>query len=137
MIILIEGIKLLSTNQNVKSIYKISIFPLLLLMKISFPSTITDALKISSSFMVSKTNCPFCHEASGILKERNVSFKEYNVDDLSGRESIQKLALEIMNKEKHKTFPMIYLNGKFVGGCDKLKEHYYREDEKENIKDRL
>lgn len=92
------------------------------------PSTITEALKISSNFMVSKTNCPFCVEAAAILNKKDVSFKEYNVDR---EEASRNLAMEIMNKEKHKTFPMIYLNGRFIGGCDRLKEYY---EDKENIK---
>lgn len=58
----------------------------------------------------SKTVCPYCVQAKNYLKQKNINFREVNIEqDDQAREFIQ--------SEGHRTVPQIYLAGKlFVEG---------------------
>lgn len=58
----------------------------------------------------SKTVCPYCVQAKNFLKNKNIGFKEINIEhDLEAREFIM--------TQGHRTVPQIYLNGElFVEG---------------------
>lgn len=58
----------------------------------------------------SKTVCPFCVQAKNYLKQKNINFREVNIEqDDQAREFIQ--------AQGHRTVPQIYLAGKiFVEG---------------------
>ncbi|ELA42024.1 uncharacterized protein VICG_00871 [Vittaforma corneae ATCC 50505] len=87
-----------------------------------------EVLQKNPTIVVTKENCPFCDTAKNTLDKKKVKYLE--IDGMKNQDLVQ----EIVQKEKHKTFPMIYLNGKFIGGNDKLQE-YYRdlESNKENL----
>jgi monothiol glutaredoxin len=56
--------------------------------------------------------CGFSHRVVAILKEHAVEFKDVNVlADQSIREGIKEFA-------NWPTIPQLYIDGKFVGGCD-------------------
>ncbi len=56
--------------------------------------------------------CGFSHKVVAILKEHNVSFQDVNVlADQEVREGIKEFA-------QWPTIPQLYVDGKFVGGCD-------------------
>lgn len=87
-----------------------------------------DVLEKNPTIVVTRENCPFCDTAKKTLDKKGVEYLEID------GENNQDLVQEIVQKEKHKTFPMIYLNGKFIGGNDKLQEHYVDlESNKENL----
>jgi len=54
-------------------------------------------------------SCPFCVRAKGLLQEMGVDYEEVLIED---REEMMKL------KETYgwRTFPMIIINGNFLGG---------------------
>ena len=58
----------------------------------------------------SKTVCPYCVQAKNYLKQKNINFREVNIEqDDQAREFIQ--------AQGHRTVPQIYLAGKiFVEG---------------------
>jgi len=58
----------------------------------------------------SKTVCPYCVQAKNYLKNKNINFREVNIEqDDTAREFIQ--------SQGHRTVPQIYLAGKiFVEG---------------------
>ena len=58
----------------------------------------------------SKTVCPYCVQAKNYLKQKNINFREVNIEqDDQAREFIQ--------SQGHRTVPQIYLAGKiFVEG---------------------
>lgn len=58
----------------------------------------------------SKTVCPYCVQTKNYLKQKNINFREVNIEqDEAAREFIQ--------SEGHRTVPQIYLMGKlFVEG---------------------
>jgi glutaredoxin 3 len=87
-------------------------------------SAITEELEQHETFIVTKTNCPFCVQAKKLLTKKGVQFHE--IDFLNA----QKLVRNISEEESHMTFPMIYLKKKFIGGYDDLVEHYENEENK-------
>ena len=66
--------------------------------------------------MYSKTTCPFCHEAAGLLKERGVvDFEQIQIDLEPGRRQ------EMLAKSGGRsTVPQIFIGDTHVGGCDDL-----------------
>lgn len=58
----------------------------------------------------SKTICPYCVQAKNFLKNKNINFKEINIEqDAQAREFIM--------SQGHRTVPQIYFNGElFVEG---------------------
>lgn len=63
----------------------------------------------------SKDPCPYCVAAKSFLREKGVNFEEKDLTD----------DFEEMNRLKNetgwRTFPMIFINGKMIGGYQDLK----------------
>jgi glutaredoxin 3 len=62
----------------------------------------------------SKNYCPYCDRAKALLKNKNVSFEERNID--GNADEIKKL----MDKTGWRTFPQIFIGDKFIGGFDDM-----------------
>lgn len=63
-----------------------------------------------------KSYCPFCHRAKGLLDEYQVTYDETQLDE--DPERFERLKEETGQK----TVPQIFINGEFIGGCDELFE---------------
>lgn len=69
--------------------------------------------------------CPYCEKALSLLRNSNVVYKGYNINEIKGG---MEYLLMILNKHKdqlyfdpsHKTKPIIFYNGKFIGGFSEL-----------------
>ena len=73
----------------------------------------------------SKANCPFCDQAKGLLKLKDIAFEEIRVD-------LVPEAREFIMAAGHRTVPQIYKDGKvFVEGgfqgLSKLTEEQLKE----------
>ncbi|XWV26643.1 putative glutaredoxin [Tupanvirus soda lake] len=74
-------------------------------------------------------SCPYSMRALELLRQKNVKYRGYDINNLNG--GMTKL-LEVLNenseltnfKSSHKTKPIIFLNGKFLGGYDILRDHF-------------
>jgi glutaredoxin 3 len=60
--------------------------------------------------------CPYCQRAKGLLTQKNVDFREINVEDDA------KLREEMIARSNRRTVPQIFIGDKHVGGCDDLFE---------------
>jgi glutaredoxin 3 len=59
--------------------------------------------------------CPYCQRAKGLLKRKNVTFKEIDVDgDFAGRTAMMQRA------NGRRTVPQIFIGSTHVGGSDEL-----------------
>ena len=58
--------------------------------------------------------CGYCIHAKSLLKKKGVAFDEVDVT-FKG-----KLRREIQERSKSHTVPQVFINGKFIGGCDEL-----------------
>lgn len=69
--------------------------------------------------------CPYSMKALNLLREKKVKYKGYNIHNLGG----MKFLLETFNENKeqinfnpdHLTKPVIFYNGKYLGGYSDLK----------------
>ena len=73
--------------------------------------------------------CGPSQNAIKLLKEKNVCFKGYIIDKIdNGISELLNNLKEHSNlihfKKTHKTRPLIFKNGKFIGGYDNLAEHF-------------
>lgn len=59
--------------------------------------------------------CPYCFNAKRLLTSKGIDFKEIRLNTLE-----DDLLKEISKKSGVTTVPQIYVDGKFVGGCDDL-----------------
>lgn len=58
----------------------------------------------------SKNNCPYCVQAKNFLKQKNINFKEINIEQ-------DEEARNFIMSEGHRTVPQIYMYGRlFVEG---------------------
>lgn len=61
-----------------------------------------------------KTYCPACDLAKQILKQKNVSFQEFIMDNK------QEELNALIEKTKMKTVPQIFINEQLIGGCSDM-----------------
>ncbi len=87
---------------------------------------------ISSGFTVyGKSDCPYCVKVKDLLREFNEEYIYVNCDEylIDKREEFLKYIATVAGVA-HKTFPMVFSSGKFVGGyTDTFKMLIDREDE--------
>lgn len=84
-----------------------------------------EILAKTPSIIITVSGCPHCLVAMRTLRDKKVNFTE--IKGMENKDVVE----EVKQKEGHKTFPMIYIDGKFIGGNDKLQE-YFKSEEKEN-----
>jgi len=59
--------------------------------------------------------CPYCIRAKSLLKQRGLSFTEYNVQAEPDKR------MEMLERAGGaRTIPQIFINDRHVGGCDEL-----------------
>ena len=60
------------------------------------------------------TYCGYCHRAKHLLRERGIAFDEVDVTD--DRATRQRIVAET----RHRTVPVILIDGRLIGGCNEL-----------------
>jgi glutaredoxin len=73
---------------------------------------------MSNAVVWSKTNCIFCDQAKHLLKMKGIPYEERNISKDYTKEQL----LEAVPNAK--TVPQIFLDGKLIGGFDKLKQYF-------------
>ena len=69
---------------------------------------------MSSALIYTRSLCSFCNHAKHILLTQNITYKEVSID------GNDKLKNELIKKTGRKTVPQIWIDGKYIGGCDDL-----------------
>ncbi|KRH94026.1 glutaredoxin [Pseudoloma neurophilia] len=69
------------------------------------------------SILIGFDECPYCQQAMAYLDDQQIPY------DYFERKDTIELQKEVLQNHKHKTFPMIWLKGEWVGGFDNLKQH--------------
>ncbi|KAG5178887.1 voltage-dependent anion channel-domain-containing protein [Tribonema minus] len=81
---------------------------------------LVDTLANDDVVIVGKSTCGFCTEAVRALQDLGVSPTIILVDKMkTGGSALRKEAATLSG---HPTVPMIWISGKFIGGCHELKE---------------
>jgi glutaredoxin len=79
---------------------------------------IGEYLEKYPSFLLGMGGCPSCEEAISILAGKKMLFTYIP------KEREHELVDAIRRSKGHRTFPAIYIDKKFIGGCDDLKRYY-------------
>lgn len=66
----------------------------------------------------SKSNCQYCDKAKALLKSKKIEFDEFELDVHYTREEL------IEQFPTARTFPVILIDGNYIGGFDQLKERF-------------
>jgi glutaredoxin 3 len=66
--------------------------------------------------MYTKSWCPYCERARGLLKSKNVAFTEVDV------ESQPEQREEMIRRSGRRTVPQIFIGTRHIGGSDDLHE---------------
>jgi glutaredoxin 3 len=61
-----------------------------------------------------KSYCPYCHRAKGLLQSKNATFIEYDLTVDPGKEQ------EMRERSGRTTVPEIFVDDRLIGGCDDL-----------------
>lgn len=64
----------------------------------------------------SKNYCPYCTRAKQLLKSKNIPFQEIDLTNDSATQD------KLVQETGWQTVPMIFIDGKLIGGFDKLNE---------------
>lgn len=67
----------------------------------------------------SKSYCPYCRRAKGIFDESGIPYNALELDQVANGAEIQSTLAGITGQ---RTVPSVWINGKFVGGSDKVAE---------------
>lgn len=70
-------------------------------------------------------NCPYCKKSKELLQESNIKYEERNIIE-SSKNMRQLLAL-VQGKIHPITLPQVFLEGKWIGGCDDLEKYLNKE----------
>lgn len=68
----------------------------------------------------SKNNCPFCDQAKKLLDLRAIAYEERNINDGYDKEDL------LAAVPGARTLPQIFLDDRYVGGFNELKQHLER-----------
>lgn len=79
--------------------------------------TVDRELLDNQVIMYTKPLCRYCILAKELLNSKNISYKEYNIEQPNYK-------LEMESKTNAKTVPQIFIGGKLIGGYDQLSQLY-------------
>ena len=69
--------------------------------------------------------CPYCKKTFQLLKQTNQKYKGYDIDKIGGMDKLLEKLKAGKSKthfnKSHKTRPVVFYKGKFIGGYDDLK----------------
>jgi len=78
---------------------------------------ILKLIKDNPVFIFSLTRCPYCVRVKSLFDKLKVKYGVLELDKLDRvKEEKYENALESMNK--HYTYPQVFVNSTFIGGCD-------------------
>lgn len=67
--------------------------------------------------------CGYSKLAMDLCKQYKLKHKVHDMDKLGGKEHViseLKNKKHISHNSRHSTAPIVFIDGKFIGGCDKL-----------------
>lgn len=74
-------------------------------------------MNVSNIEIYTKKDCPFCHKAKELLREKGQQFTEIDVE-----RDQEKLKEMLERSRGRKTVPEIFIDGELIGGFDELRD---------------
>lgn len=78
-------------------------------------------MKIDKAELYTWPTCPYCNRAKALLDQLHISYTDH---DIWGKDEAKQNLIE---KTGQTTVPYVFLNDRFIGGCDDLFEIYQSE----------
>lgn len=69
---------------------------------------------VSKISLYTIAGCGFCVHARRLLESKNASFEEFDLSSDYGARG------DLIARTGHRTFPQVFVNEEFLGGCDEL-----------------
>lgn len=92
---------------------------------------IEDKIASNRVMLFTKSYCPYSIKARRLLKRLKIRFEFIDLDRLDmGIEIHQELRKRTGG---HATVPSVWVNGRFIGGCNELARHLLQDEEKTNV----
>lgn len=86
--------------------------------------------KYNNSYVIFYSKwCKYSIKALEILQNKKLEHRRYDIEKVSNNDfnyllkSFNRYSNEIEFNKSHKTRPIIFYKGKFIGGCSDLEEH--------------
>jgi len=67
-----------------------------------------------------RSSCPHCVRAKQLASDHNLNYRFYEIGDLSK----EQLAEVTRKSNNHRTVPIIFKNGYFIGGCSNFEQSF-------------
>jgi len=104
-------------------------------MRFDFESELTFEKPNTNGYMIyTKTNCPYCTKVKDLLLHNdklNVEITIINCDKYLIEPEIKEKFLEFIKTVNgginHRTFPMVFYDGKFIGGFMETEKFYAKQ----------
>ncbi len=77
---------------------------------------------MSETIVWSKDNCPYCVKAKRMLDSKGIRYEERNISNGWSKEQL------LESVPNARTFPQIFLHGKYIGGSDALEKYFEEHD---------
>jgi glutaredoxin len=77
-----------------------------------------------------RDNCPYCDQAKALLTEKGIAYEEIPMGSDGVKAGLLKRVFDATATEENPEgviptkVPQIFLEGKYIGGFDKLKAHF-------------
>jgi len=104
-------------------------------MRFDFKSELTFEKPNTNGYMIyTKTNCPYCTKAKDLLLHNDkvkVEITIINCDKYLMEQEVKEQFLEFIKTVNggisHRTFPMVFYDGKFIGGFTDMEKFYAKQ----------
>eukprot|EP01099_Mayorella_cantabrigiensis_P003813 TRINITY_DN2860_c0_g1_i1.p1 TRINITY_DN2860_c0_g1~~TRINITY_DN2860_c0_g1_i1.p1 ORF type:complete len:105 (-),score=26.31 TRINITY_DN2860_c0_g1_i1:255-569(-) len=83
---------------------------------------IQQQLRLAPVVVFSKLSCPYCLRAKSLLNSLGVNQKNLLVIELDQRPDGAAIQDQLKELTGARSVPRVFINGKFVGGCDDIHE---------------
>lgn len=84
---------------------------------------LSDLLK-NKHVIISKANCPYCVKAANFLTEAGFEYVKLSITDYTEADNFDEFYEEMLSLTGAKTFPIIFIDGKYIGGYTELVAKY-------------
>lgn len=94
----------------------------------SYPQIIQKIMENSDKFVIFYTpNCVYSVNALNLLREANVGYKGYDINNINGGisrllKTFNDFSDEIQFNPQHRTRPIVFYQGKYLGGYQELND---------------
>lgn len=73
-----------------------------------------------SYLILGRSTCPYCTGAEELMKEQNLRYQRLDMDLIPSGDTVSTI---FRNHLDYASVPIIFHDGKFIGGLDELKAH--------------